>query len=145
VAIGAKQEGDFEEGEDGGEGGEEPEGDDEVPQHAALAVEAAKIDAEEFEAFEWVIPVFADLAAEGEAAGMGDDPIAGVGFSDVDTVGDFEGWAGDVVTAVPQDGRGEAEKKAENCDDVEEDASHDGGWTRGGRKSCKGACSVNSR
>jgi hypothetical protein len=53
---------------------------------------AAEIHAGEVEAFERAVPVFADLAAEGERVGVGDDPPARIGFADVDAVGDLEDW-----------------------------------------------------
>jgi len=115
---GADEEADLEEREDGGEGGEEPEGDDEIPEHAVWAPASAEFHAGEFETFQRLVPVFADLAAEGEVVGMGDDPIARIGFADVDAVGDFETRAGEVVAAIPEDDGGEAEEEAEAREDV---------------------------
>src|SRR5678815_3995013 len=82
---------------------QQPEGDDQVPEHAVLAVESAEIDAEEFEALEGMVPVFADLAAEGERIGVSHDPIARRRGADVDAVGDFEAGTGDMVAAIPED------------------------------------------
>src|SRR5258706_3999138 len=123
--------------EDGGEGGEEPEGDDEVPEHAVLAVESAEFHAGEFEAFEGILPVSADLAAEGEVVGVGVDPIARIGFADGDAVGDFERVAGEVVAAIPEDDGGQAEEEAEAGENMKEDATHDEGVDRGGGRIIK--------
>ena len=109
----------FKERQQGGEGGEEPEGEDEVPEDAVGAVEAAELGAEELEAFEWMVPVFADLAAEGELAGVGDDPVAGFSFSDVNAVGDFETGFGDLIAADPEDTGGDAEEEADGRENVE--------------------------
>jgi len=103
----------LEDGEDGGERGEEPEGDDQVPEHAVLAVKSAEVHAGEFETFERMVPVFADLAAEGEAVGMSEDPVSRRGFADGDVVGEFEAGAGDVMAAIPEDDGGEADQEAQ--------------------------------
>ena len=110
---GADEDANLEKGKDGGEEDEHPERDDQVPEHAVLAPEPAEFDAGEFETFERMVPIFANLAAEGEVVGMGDDPISRVGFAEVDAVGDFERGAGDVVAAIPEDDGGEAEEEAE--------------------------------
>src|SRR5690349_9162131 len=86
--IPAEEDGEGE--EDGGEG----EGYFQVPEHALVAPAAAELDAQELELLEVLAPVFAFLAAEDQAVGVGDDPIARFGGADVEVVGDLEGACG---------------------------------------------------
>src|SRR5438128_2093058 len=92
--------------------------------NAAGARDGADVD-EDFEFFERVVPVVADLSAEGEVVGVSEDPIVRRGFTNVEAVGDFEAWAGDVVAAIPEDDGGEAEEEAEGGEDVDEETTHD--------------------
>ena len=87
------------------------EGDFEVPEHALVAPAAAEFHAQEFVFPEVPAPVFAFLAAEDHAVGVGDDPVARFGGADVEVVGDLEGAWGGVSASQPQGEGGDEEEE----------------------------------